>query len=54
MKQKENQGVIQDEIYNLIIPIEILTYFEIIEVVSRNLFTMSALCGLFYMGYHHF
>jgi|GEM_PF-5349193 len=34
MKQKENQEIIQDEIYKLIIPIEILTYFEFCEVVQ--------------------
>ena len=36
MKQKENQEVIQDEMYKLIVPVEILNYFEISEVMTRN------------------
>lgn len=36
MKQQENQGLIQDEMYKLIVPDEILKYFEISEVKTRN------------------
>jgi len=36
MKKKENQQGIQQEMYRLIVPVEILDYFEISNVTSRK------------------